>query len=529
MSIKKTAKKIISCALAAFLLAGSAVTVLPQVTDNSTIQVQAATSFEYREWNTGSGIGYIVKLNGSASSPASVTYPSSYNGKPVVMVDQFPKGTPRKNIVKVTVPDSVKYITRSAFEDFCDLQEIRLPNNVHYGYPRTDNINEGAFFYGCSKLKKVNIPTGWKALPGQTFAGCSSLTSITLPQNIKEIGMDAMQGCTSLKNLDLGKVQKIDMGAFSGCTSLEKLTIPSTASYIDFNVIYGCNNLKSIVVLSKNVTYRSGAFKVNDSLHPETKATIYGYKGSTTEAFAKENRLNFVPLPSSISLSKSSVSLYPACSATLTAKVSPSGSNSVTWESADKNVATVSGGKITAKKAGTATITAKTVNGIKATCKVTVTNYININKDSISLGKGETFKLKANKTVNWRTSNSKIVTADKNGNIKAVGQGKAWVTAKASNGAERACTVTVKKAPTWVLLSKGVLTIKAGQKASLSANVAKDAACATRTFRTSNSSVVKMTKTNWTGEFVGVKPGVAYVTVRTYNGKERACKVTVTK
>ena len=78
-------------------------------------------------------------------------------------------------------------------------------------------------------------------------------------------------------------------------------------------------------------------------------------------------------------------------------------------------------------------------------------------------------------------------------------------------------------------LSQGVLTIKVGQKASLSANVAKDAACATRTFRTSNSSVVKMTKTYWTGEFVGVKPGVAYVTVRTYNGIEKSCKVTVTK
>jgi len=36
-------------------------------------------------------------------------------------------------------------------------------------------------------------------------------------------------------------------------------------------------------------------------------------------------------------------------------------------------VATVSGGKVTTKGAGTATITAKTVNGKTATCKVTVT------------------------------------------------------------------------------------------------------------------------------------------------------------
>ena len=445
MTFKKTARKILSCTLAALMLAGSAVTILPQVTDSASIEVQAATSFKYEEYhyNLDPGNCYSVQFQGSASSPTAITYPSSYNGKPVRIITQYQQYLLKKNIVKVTVPDSIKYITGGAFADFCDLQEIRLPNNIHNGLPGIDTINEGSLFYGCSKLKKVNIPTSWKALPVQTFSGCSSLTSITLPQNIKEIGFCAFQNCTSLKSIDLGKVQTIGMSAFSGCTSLEKLTIPSTVTYIDFNVIYGCKNLKNIVVLSKNVTYRSGAFKANDSLHPETKATIYGYKGSTTEAAAKEYGLNFVPLPSSLSLSKGSVSLYPSDTVTLTAKVSPSGSNSVTWESSNKNVATVSGGKVTAKKAGTAVITAKTMNGIKATCKVTVNNYINLNKYTLSLGKGETYKLTANRSVKWRTSNSKIVTVDKNGNIKAVGKGKAWVTAKAANGAETACTVTV--------------------------------------------------------------------------------------
>ncbi len=38
-----------------------------------------------------------------------------------------------------------------------------------------------------------------------------------------------------------------------------------------------------------------------------------------------------------------------------------------------------------------------------------------------------------------------------------------------------------------------------------------------------------MTKTNWTGSFRAVKPGVAWVTVRTYNGKEKSCRITVKK
>ena len=154
---------------------------------------------------------------------------------------------------------------------------------------------------------------------------------------------------------------------------------------------------------------------------------------------------------------------------------------------------------------------------------------LSINKTVLTLGKGENFKLTANQAVSWRTSNSKIATIDKNGNVKAVGTGKVWLTVKSNAGQEKTCTLTVKKAPTWVKLNKGVLTLKVGQTGSLSASVASDAGCAKRTFRTSNSNIVKMTRTDWTGNFKAVKPGIAYVTVRTYNGKEASCKVTVVK
>ena len=87
--------------------------------------------------------------------------------------------------------------------------------------------------------------------------------------------------------------------------------------------------------------------------------------------------------------------------------------------------------------------------------------------------------------------------------------------------------VTVKKAPTTVGLSKTTLNMKVGQTATLSATIPSDAGCATRNFRSSNSSIVKMTKTSWTGSFKALKKGTAYVTVRTYNGKEKSCKVVV--
>ena len=78
-------------------------------------------------------------------------------------------------------------------------------------------------------------------------------------------------------------------------------------------------------------------------------------------------------------------------------------------------------------------------------------------------------------------------------------------------------------------ISKGTVTIGVGEKFTVGSAVPNGSAAAKRTYRTSNSSVVKMTKTNWTGSFKAVKPGTAYVTVRTYNGKEASCKITVTK
>ena len=78
--------------------------------------------------------------------------------------------------------------------------------------------------------------------------------------------------------------------------------------------------------------------------------------------------------PKSIKLNKTSAYIGKKESVTLKYTLSAGSTSTVTWSSSNKNVATVSGGKVTAKGAGTATITATTANGKKAACKVTVIN-----------------------------------------------------------------------------------------------------------------------------------------------------------
>jgi len=81
----------------------------------------------------------------------------------------------------------------------------------------------------------------------------------------------------------------------------------------------------------------------------------------------------------SISLNKTSTTITKGNSETLTATITPSNATNktVAWTTSNSSVATVSGGKVTAVAAGTATITAKTNNNKTATCTVTVKNGIN--------------------------------------------------------------------------------------------------------------------------------------------------------
>lgn len=93
---------------------------------------------------------------------------------------------------------------------------------------------------------------------------------------------------------------------------------------------------------------------------------------STTGAFAAKS-----VKAKSVSVSPKAVTLAVGDVATLKATKNPTNATStISWSSSNKSVATVSGGVVTAVSEGSATITVKTSNGKKATCKVTVEKHV---------------------------------------------------------------------------------------------------------------------------------------------------------
>lgn len=80
------------------------------------------------------------------------------------------------NEVFVTVPDGVKVIGESAFEDNLVLEEVRLPEGV-------DRIAHYAFA-GCHALHEVILPLSLRTIDCYAFSWCDSLHQIEIPGGV---------------------------------------------------------------------------------------------------------------------------------------------------------------------------------------------------------------------------------------------------------------------------------------------------------------------------------------------------------
>ena len=101
------------------------------------------------------------------------------------------------------------------------------------------------------------------------------------------------------------------------------------------------------------------------------------------------------------------------------------GAKKVSWASSNKKVATVKNGRVTAKKAGAAKISA-TYKKKTYTCKITVKNPAKLNVKKATLLVGEKVKLKVkgvSGTVKWTSRNPKIAKVSSTGKVKAVKAG----------------------------------------------------------------------------------------------------------
>lgn len=192
------------------------------------------------------------------------------------------------------------------------------------------------------------------------------------------------------------------------------------------------------------------------------------------------------------------------------------------WKSSSSKIASVNTyGKVTAKKPGTVTITAKIKNG-EATCKVTVKKTtITLSQTSVSLERGETLRLSAStsnhSSVTWKSSKKSIATVDENGLVTGMKPGETTITASV-DGTSKDCKVKVNYPK--LKLDRSKLKLWRGQSAELNAEVSSSV---TPVWKSNKKSVAVVDEN---GTVTALKHGTAIITA-CVDTITRSCEVIV--
>lgn len=173
-----------------------------------------------------------------------------------------------------------------------------------------------------------------------------------------------------------------------------------------------------------------------------------------------------------LSLDLTEVTLGVGDTRQLEAAVDGQAASEVTWSSDDERIVKVTkAGKLTAKKVGFATITARWGDAA-ATCAVTVIKAptkVTLSQTKATLGAGQTLQLSADITegtlsaITWKSGKPSVASVDSEGLVTALAAGSATITASAYNGKKATCKLTVVAEPTGIAFADAHLTVLAEQ------------------------------------------------------------------
>lgn len=230
----------------------------------------------------------------------------------------------------------------------------------------------------------------------------------------------------------------------------------------------------------------------------------------------------------SFSISSSNVTLTEGKSVRLTASAKPSTAQyTSTWSTSNSSVATVdNSGNVVAKKAGTATVTITSNNGVKASCAVTVKSdktvkSINLSSTASSITVGNHAYIKATTSpsgqiVNWSSSNTSVAKVS-NGIVTGVGKGTATITAKAANSSVKATYKINVTSGSTMSITYTSTTVTAGKSVYLKSGYSGSK------WSSSDTSVATVDSK---GFVTTKKEGVAIITA-TNGSAKRTCALTV--
>ena len=308
-------------------------------------------------------------------------------------------------LTKVIIPNTVRSIDSSAFANCKNLTDVVMNNGL-------EEISNSAF-RGCISLRNINIPNSVVSIGYSAFSNCLNLTNIVIPSSVNKIYSGAFSGCVSLTSVEIPySVTDIEAGAFSGCKNLTIYGVKNSSAenyansnnipFVDINnieiqdisfeksstaIVKGDSKILTTIITpskatNKNITWTTSDNSIATVLNGKVTAISTGtatITAKTSNGKTATCNITVVDSPvyaNEITLNTNSLNIANGTYEILKATVTPINStdDNITWTSSDRNIVSVSNGKITAISAGTATITASINNGKTASCTVTIFN-----------------------------------------------------------------------------------------------------------------------------------------------------------
>lgn len=311
-------------------------------------------------------------------------------------------------------------------------KENKISNNYYLNIAALQGTGSGYDDYGCKALTDAQMKYA-SSFTGFDFKDTwiiDELSSYPYPQ---------------LKSCPQVQVENLELKSFPNKTEY------SQGSKLDLSGAVLSVTYEDGVVTSTNVDESMVSGINMDSVGTQTAVITYLNKTCTFDI-----TVNTVEV-SGISIAETDFTLDRNNALQLYAVVTPSnaGDKSVTWESDNEAIATVTqNGVVRGVNAGSAIITATASNGLSTSCIVTVkipakSIKLDITKITLKKGKKKTISatlkpLETTDIVKWTSSNPKVASVNQKGVIKAKKKGYATIMAKTSSGKYAQVKVIVK-------------------------------------------------------------------------------------
>ncbi len=227
--------------------------------------------------------GFVINIYESYSEIAAykgknevITVPDAFMGLAVKSVGEY-AFFENETLTKITLPDSVIVIGKSAFQNCSSLTEVVLGKGI-------ERIAQAAF--RDSALEKINLPDSVAEIDRYAFYR-TRLTEIKLPSNLSSLEKYVFYGCERLSKVEFcPRLSRIAEYAFSSCSSLTELIITDRVEILGDYSFSECASLVKIFVPKKTML-GDNVFLGSDKL------TVYSPAKSKAQEAAKRFGYSF--------------------------------------------------------------------------------------------------------------------------------------------------------------------------------------------------------------------------------------------